>query len=1281
MVFYLVGGTTKMNRMNKDMKVGAWVKHVIVAVSASMLFVSVVNADNPIYDYRKGYYKKAYPGLKSMAEKKNKKALYYLGMMKVHGYVVPRNEEEGLRNIKQSAEKGYIKAEKFMGAYYLEEKNDPKKAFYWFKRAANKNDLLSRMYVASAYLHGYGVKQSKDMARRYITRAAQQDNALAQYQLAEIFLASKRSKSQRLGISWLKKAAKQGNQRAQYKLAMLYRDGADRLARSPEKAEEWIGKVKHHAHSDSDYLMGEYYNQSELLSERMKAIDWYQKAIASEHRDAKYKLGLMYLDPDININDRHGAFKLIESAANAGNKNAQAYLADLYEQGIGTTPSQQMADSWKNESKVTPEKERRRQTLAWLSQGEVINGLLDKEKVAGIFKHWHNDIVKKQGAINQNPSISDISKSQVFSPNLSITEPNSIKIYDLFDYIGPVHRASVPEKNFKLIVYPTPSKDISKQEVKRIYGQARVGNRDAQFKMGQLHESGTVVEKSTPLALAWYTEAASQNNLKAEYNLAMIYLYGKGVKKNYGTALYWLNRSAFKGNTEAQYALAKIYELGHGDPMSDHSISQDADRSKAMYTLAASENNPNAKLKLANFLDMEKGTQIETLSAKKKRHQSVRELYEEAAIAGIEEAKLPLAFYYASSEVPNEKKEWAYGVAREAASQGDEKASLLLGLMYDRGIGVSASRGRAVSWYETALEKDNLLAQFIMGTYYYNGDGVRAYKDKARRLLSQASDKSLPYADYNLAVIQSKNGSSFLTLMQKASSLNYNKASLYLADETLLNSQEGDSLEDAVKIYQQLAALGYPKALLKLGYMYDKGIYFKANAQKASEYYYRAAKENDPKAQYLLGNLYLLGKLGRPDINAASEWYEAAAKNAYVPSYLALGYIAENFQHNYVKATDWYKKAAEKESGLGQFNLALIYDYGKGNEPSPSEAIKWYEKAAKHNISGAKISLAKKYYLGDGVSRDEEEAYEWYKKAAKDGDAQAIYQLGLMYEAGVGTDINMTKAIGAYIKSAEKGDTAAKLALARIYQSGLGVEKDPLRALKFYEEVAKTGNIFANFQLAKYYLIKGIEKKDKDRAKKTFKSLAKKGYAPAKVAVKKLGIEEKPKKKKKDKGEEAVIVEKVIPNTPDVEDKAVASLMYIDAIKELNRGDTRQSQAVLKRITVKFPSYEPAKETLKRLEQGIAVSVPKPPAPPEAVITETPVLSSTGNLQVVDAVATTAPATSQLAPQTTVPVSDTQAEVDPVPDIEDPTQKPKPDTLPKSDSNYPDTFPSGSDGQ
>jgi enhanced entry protein EnhC len=1191
-----------------------------VALSFSIMLGGMANAQTAFYDYRKGHYKKAYPGIKKLATQKNKKALFYLGMMKIHGYVVPRNEEDGLSDIKLSAEKGYTKAEKFMGAYYLEEKNDPTKAFFWYKRAAAKNDMLSMMYTASAYLNGYGVKQNRDMARRYITKAAQQGNALAQYELAEMFLASRHRRSKRLGTAWLKKSAKQGNQRAEYKLATLYREGK-LLGRNREMAKEWMEKVKTQNHPDTPYLMGEYYRKSAYKPEKMKAVTWHQKGVANGNRDSKFKLGLLYLSPDINIMDKQGAFELIQSAAVLGNTEAQLKLAEMYDKGIAVPINPELASNWKTKAKSVTLSERKRRTHAWISRGKEIQGLFDKEKVAGVFKHWHNKNVKQKGIINQNPSMAETKKSEIFSPQLSMTSPNNIKVYDLFDYIGPVHKVTTPSQELTLTRFPISDKNVTAEEVRKIYGQARLGNRAAQFKMGQFHEDGLVVEKSIPLAMAWYQEAAAQNNLKAEYHIAMIYLYGAGGDKNYGKALYWLNRSAFKGNTKAQYALARIYETGMGDSDSNHSISPDPERAKDMYTLAASEDNAKAKLKLANFLDKEKGTKIETLKDKKKRHDAVRELYEYAAKSGIESAKLPLAFYYASSSnVPDVKKQWAYGVAREAASQGDENASLLVGLMYDRGIGVGKDKSRAISWYETALEKDNLLAQFILGTYYYHGDGVTQYKDKAKQLLGEASNKSLPYADYNLAVIQSRDGFPHLPLVEKAASLNYNKASLYLADEALLNNTDPYRLKSAVNVYHRLAALGYPKALLKLGYMYENGIYFKQNSKKAAEYYLKAAKENDRKAQYLLGNLYLLGKLGRPDPNMATQWYEEAASNGYVPAYLALGFIAEGFQHDYEKAGTWYQRAARSDSGIGQFNLALIYDYGKGGKSNPEKAVKWYEKAAINNITGAKINLAKKYLNGDGVARSEEVAFDWYQNAAKDNDPEAVYQLGLMYEAGVGTQKSMPKAINAYIKSAEKGDKQALLALARIYQSGLGVDIDKARALGFYEKVAKTGNQYAQFQIAKHLFMEKEDKKAEDKAKKMFKRLAKKGYEPAKLVVTQLGIEDKIVKKKKDTKESTKNnePEKNITMKAVVEDKAVASLMYIDAIKELNRGDTSRSEAVLKRIMVKFPSYEPAKETFKRLEKRVQVTLPAPPPAPLLA----PVLSAQSNETTTDKKAT-----------------------------------------------------------
>jgi localization factor PodJL len=66
----------------------------------------------------------------------------------------------------------------------------------------------------------------------------------------------------------------------------------------------------------------------------------------------------------------------------------------------------------------------------------------------------------------------------------------------------------------------------------------------------------------------------------------------------------------------------------------------------------------------------------------------------------------------------------------------------------------------------------------------------------------------------------------------------------------------------------------------------------------------------------------------------------------------------------------WFRKAAERGVVDGQFNLAQLYQTGKGVPLNPSEAYKWMKIAANNGADGAKAYAAD---LGSQLS-DEQRA-------------------------------------------------------------------------------------------------------------------------------------------------------------------------------------------------------------------------------------------------------------------------------------------------------------------
>ena len=117
---------------------------------------------------------------------------------------------------------------------------------------------------------------------------------------------------------------------------------------------------------------------------------------------------------------------------------------------------------------------------------------------------------------------------------------------------------------------------------------AKKGNAEAEFKIGEMYETGFGVKKDMKQAKIWIDKAAAQghgtasfkllywnikkNGLKGEnkkkfaelrtkaadgnaqamYYVGLMYAHGAGVKKNYDKALDWLNKATFVGVLEAE---------------------------------------------------------------------------------------------------------------------------------------------------------------------------------------------------------------------------------------------------------------------------------------------------------------------------------------------------------------------------------------------------------------------------------------------------------------------------------------------------------------------------------------------------------------------------------------------------------------------------------------------------------------------------------------------------------------------------------------------------------
>ena len=74
-------------------------------------------------------------------------------------------------------------------------------------------------------------------------------------------------------------------------------------------------------------------------------------------------------------------------------------------------------------------------------------------------------------------------------------------------------------------------------------------------------------------------------------------------------------------------------------------------------------------------------------------------------------------------------------------------------------------------------------------------------------------------------------------------------------------------------------------------------------------------------------------------------------------------------------------------------NLGVLYHNGQGIAQDYVRAREWYEKAAANGNAIAMNNLGTLYAYGHGVAQDYAKAREWYEKAAANGDKDAKAQL------------------------------------------------------------------------------------------------------------------------------------------------------------------------------------------------------------------------------------------------------------------------------------------------
>lgn len=150
---------------------------------------------------------------------------------------------------------------------------------------------------------------------------------------------------------------------------------------------------------------------------------------------------------------------------------------------------------------------------------------------------------------------------------------------------------------------------------------------------------------------------------------------------------------------------------------------------------------------------------------------------------------------------------------------------------------------------------------------------------------------------------------------------------------------------------------------------------------------------------------------------------------------------------DYVHAHDIWKPLAQQGNARAQYNLALLYENGKGVEQHLRTALTLYRAAAEQGYAPAQYNLGQMYARAKSVFKSHRKAAYWWEKAAAQDHPDALFNLGVLYAYGNGVKKDPEHALELWEKSAMLGYPRARQTLVRVYENGeFDLQKDPGRA-------------------------------------------------------------------------------------------------------------------------------------------------------------------------------------------------------------------------------------------
>lgn len=451
-----------------------------------------------------------------------------------------------------------FEAQRILGTLYRQGVVVPrntKTAMQWYQKAADQNDAESQYQLAQLMEE---TRQNDETAAKLEQKAAEQGHPLAAWALAQHYATGKGiEKNSQLAFEWTKKAAEHNIPDAIITLAHDYRDGIG-TSIQPDESVRWMNDAENRALSPAGLLLlGDLYLKPAKGSPMPdKALSALKKAAEQGNALGKYRLGLLYLDGPDNIRDEKQAEHWLTQAGNDGIVDAWKTLGDMT---LSNDLPKAIAYYDKGAALKDPAAQYRlgeicsTQTTYIAECGNAVPALEESAKSGNKDAQFLLGTLYMSGRIVDASQVTGANASPDAQPNNAVSDANWKKAQDYFKAAAEQEHTAA---QFHLGQIELQNGNLT-DALEWLKKSANTGYAPAQVAVGNFYESGIDGAKQPVEAMKWYKMAADQQYADAQYRLGTMYETGNGVKKNKGEARRWYSLAAAQGHKGAENALKK----------------------------------------------------------------------------------------------------------------------------------------------------------------------------------------------------------------------------------------------------------------------------------------------------------------------------------------------------------------------------------------------------------------------------------------------------------------------------------------------------------------------------------------------------------------------------------------------------------------------------------------------------------------------------------------------------------------------------------------------------